>query len=124
MEVQSHGMGGIRDTAQSCSGQIRKVKAHLDLNLETAVKGNKRSLYMYGSFRREASENVGLKINGARDLVAENKGKANVLSVHFSLVFAGMTKLQESQASKTHRNTWNEEELALLILMRIRLGKT
>lgn len=100
-------MGGIRDAAQSCSDQIRKVKAHLELNLKRDVKGNKRGFYRYGSSRRETSENVGLQMNGARDLVAENKGKANVLNALFSLVFAGMTNLQESQASKTHRNIWN-----------------
>lgn len=58
-----------------CRDGVRKVKAHLELNLVRDVKGNKKELYKYISSKRKARENADLLLNGAETLVGKDMEK-------------------------------------------------
>jgi len=63
--------------------RAEKARIHLDLHLLR----NKKGFYMYMSSKRKTSENVGLLLNGARDLLRKDVEKSKVLSAFFAAVF-------------------------------------
>lgn len=52
-----------RHVVQVCRGKVRKVKDHLQLNLERDMRGDKKDSYRSISSKRRGS--VGLQLNGA-----------------------------------------------------------
>lgn len=58
-----------RDTVWDYSSEVRKAKAHVELNLASKVKSNKKGFYGYTSSKKKTRENVDLLLNGARNLV-------------------------------------------------------
>ena len=50
------------------ANEVRKAKAHWELNLAKDMKSNKKSCYRYNSSKRKIKENVGLLVNGNEDL--------------------------------------------------------
>ena len=75
---------------------VRKAIAHLKLNLDRDVKG-KKSFSRYINSKRKMRENVGLLLNGERDLVTKDMEKTEVLNAFLASVFTGKICLQESQ---------------------------
>jgi len=66
-----------------CRGGVRKVKAHLKLNLERDVKDNKKDYYGYISRKRET---VRLLLKRGEDLVTEDVEEADVLNAAFVFI--------------------------------------
>lgn len=58
-----------RDTVWDYSSEVRKAKAHVELNLASNMKSNKKGFYGYTSSKKKTRENVDLLLNGARNLV-------------------------------------------------------
>lgn len=71
-----------------CRDVVRKVKAHLELNLVSNVKGNKKSFSRCISMKRKTRENMGLVLNGAGDLVTKDMEKVKVLNTFFLFFFS------------------------------------
>lgn len=92
-----------RDTVQVCSNGVRKAKAHLELNLARDVQGNKKGFSRCISSKKKDRENVGLLLNGRRELVTKDMEKAETLSVFSTSVLIGKSCLQKSQAPETRR---------------------
>ena len=101
------------DTVQIRDG-IRKTKTYPDLNLVKDMKGNKEGFHRYISNKRKTREDGGSLLNGARDLVIKDIKRVEVLSGFFTLVFSGITCLQESQTPETRGNVWTKEDLPLV----------
>lgn len=57
---------------------IRRVKAHLELKLESDMKGSKKGFFGYISCKRKTRKNAGPQLNGARDLMAKDVEKCEV----------------------------------------------
>lgn len=85
-----------KGTVQACRIRIRKAKPHLEVNLARDVKGNK-GFHKYSSSKKTIRENDGSLLNGAENLVTKDMQKIELLSVLFTLVFAGKVCLEESQ---------------------------
>ena len=47
-----------KDVVRMCRDKIRKAKAHLELNLATAVKDNRKCFYKYINKKRRTKENL------------------------------------------------------------------
>lgn len=73
-----------RDTVRACRRRFRKAKAHVELNLVKNKKGRKNSFYKYIRNKRKTRENVGLLLNGMRNLVQKDIEKADVVNAFFS----------------------------------------
>lgn len=54
------------DDVQAHMGGVRKTRAHLELNLERDVRGNKKSFLKYMNSRRKTKENVPTAVCGKR----------------------------------------------------------
>jgi len=48
-----------RNVVRACKDATRKAKAHLELKLARALKGNKKSFFKYISSKWKARDNVG-----------------------------------------------------------------
>lgn len=57
-----------------CRDGVRKVKAHLELNVTRGMKGNKKGFCRYNGSKREIRENVAPLLNDTEDL--GGKGQA------------------------------------------------
>lgn len=75
------------DIVGMCRDVVRNVKAHLELNLVSNVKGNKKSFSRCISKKRKTRENMGLVLNGAGDLVTKDREKVKVLNTFFLFFF-------------------------------------
>ena len=73
-----------RDTVPASMDGFRKAKA-LELNLVKDVKGNKKSFYKYIRSKRKTRENMGLLLNGTRNLVQKDMEEAEVVNAFLSL---------------------------------------
>lgn len=71
---------------------VRKARAHLELNLVTDVKGNRKDFYRYASSKRQCA----FLLNGAGELVTKDMEKFDILNVMFTLIFTDMICLWES----------------------------
>jgi len=67
-----------------CREKIRRAKVQLELNLATAVKGNKKSFYKYISKKRRAKGNLHLLLDAGGNIVTKNEEKAEVLNAIFT----------------------------------------
>ena len=95
-------------------GWSYKAKVHLELNLATNVKGNKKGFYRHISSKRKTRENVGPLLNGAGDRVTKGMEKAKTLNIFFALVFTGETCVEESKAPETSGKVLSNEKLPSL----------
>lgn len=72
---------------------MKKLKAHLELNLDKDVKDNNTSVFKYIK-TKGTEDNVGPLLNETETLVTEDTEKAELLNDTFVLVFTGKTSLQ------------------------------
>lgn len=64
---------GFRNTAWVCRDGAKNDKAHLELTLARAVKGNMKSIYPYISSKRRNKENKDLLPDGEGGLVTAGR---------------------------------------------------
>ena len=69
-----------KDVARLCRDKIRKAKTHLELNLATAVKDNKKCFYKYINTKRRTKENLHPLLDAGGNLVTRDEEKAEVLN--------------------------------------------
>ncbi|KAK4827789.1 hypothetical protein QYF61_021742 [Mycteria americana] len=74
-----------------CREKIRRAKAQLELNVPTAVKGNKKCFYKYISNKRRARENLHPLLDAGGNIVTKDEEKAEVPNAFFASVFTSKT---------------------------------
>jgi len=106
-----------RNFVRACREATRKAEAHLELNLASDVKDNKKGFFKYISSKWKTRENVDLLLNQVGALVTEDKEKAVLLKDFFALVFTAKAGPQESwsldvreEACRKDDLTWVEED--------------
>lgn len=70
--------GKYGDTGRACRDGVRKMKAHLELNLGRDTKGNKNIFYRQIISKRKTRENVDLLLNRAGALATTIMEKTKV----------------------------------------------
>lgn len=60
---------------------IRKAKAHLEFNLASDVKNNKKSFYRYMNNKNKSRINMSLLLNVTRNLMSVDMYKTEILNV-------------------------------------------
>lgn len=85
-----------RDTVWEYSNEVRKAKAHVQLNLGRDVKINKKGFYSCTNSKKKTRENVDLLLNGARNLVIWAR-EVKVLNAFFALLFTGRISFHETE---------------------------
>jgi len=93
---------------------MRKAKVHLELNLASDVKNNKKDFFKYISSKRKTRDNVGLLLNEVGVLVMEDAEKAELLNAAFASLFSAKAGPQESQALEARKEAWRNEDLSLV----------
>lgn len=69
-----------------CSDKIRRAKAHLELNLAHAVKGNRKCIHQYMSDKRRPRENLLPLVDGGKHSERrQEKGRGTKCLLYISL---------------------------------------
>ncbi|CAM5110091.1 unnamed protein product [Eretmochelys imbricata] len=92
-----------KNIALACRNEIRRAKAHLELQLARDVKSNKKGFFRYVGNKKKAKESVGPLMNEGGNLVTEDVEKANVLNAFFASFF---TNKVSSQTAALGITTW------------------
>ncbi|GAB0207675.1 mitochondrial enolase superfamily member 1 [Grus japonensis] len=69
-----------RDIVQACRDEVRKAKAHVELNLSRDVKDKKKGFHKYIEDKRKTRENVSPLLNEMGYLMTQDMEKAEVLN--------------------------------------------
>lgn len=75
-----------KDILRLCREKIRRAKAHLELNLATAIKDNIKAFYKHIS-NRSAEENLHPFLDVGGNIVTKDEENAEVLNAFFTSVF-------------------------------------
>lgn len=75
----------------SCRKKIREVKGHLELNLTTSVKDDKKCFYKHINNKRRAKEHLHSLLGVWGNIVTEDEEKAEVLNTVFASVLNSKT---------------------------------
>jgi len=73
-----------RNIVRACREAMRKAEAHLELNLASDVKDNKKGFFRYISSKRKTRDNVGPLLNKVGALLMEDADKAELLNAFFA----------------------------------------
>ena len=76
-----------KDVARRCRDKIRKNKAHVELNLATAIQDNKKCFYKYINTKWRIKENFHPLLDAGGNLVTKDEEKAE--NAFFASVFSG-----------------------------------
>ncbi|CAM4611583.1 unnamed protein product [Caretta caretta] len=90
-----------KNIARACRSEIRKAKSHLELQLASDVKSNKKGFFRYVSNKKKVKESVGPLLNEGGNLVTEIVEKANVLNAFFASVFTNKVSSQTTALDST-----------------------
>ena len=99
-----------RNIVRVCREEMRKAKAHLELNLAKDVKDNKKGFFKYSSSKQLVRKNVGPLLNKLGVLVTEDAGKAELLNACFASVFTTKAVPQESQALEVREEACRKDD--------------
>ena len=99
-----------RNMVRACRDATRKAKAHLELQLASDVKNNKKGFFNYISSKRKARDNVGPLLNEVGVLVTQDAEKTELLNAFFASVFSAKAGTQESQAPDVREEAYREDE--------------
>jgi len=80
----------LKDVVRLCTEKIRRAKAHLEINLASAVK-DKKCFYKCSSKKRRAKENLHPLLDGGGTIAKNVEEKAEVLNACFASVFHSKT---------------------------------
>jgi len=80
-----------RGLTRSCTEQIRKAKAQLELRLTTVVRDNKKCFYKYIINKNEGKENLHPLLEAGGNIAHKDEEKAEVLNAFFASVFNSQT---------------------------------
>ncbi|KAJ7410616.1 hypothetical protein BTVI_53109 [Pitangus sulphuratus] len=110
MEPGSGHLNEYREVVRVSKNEMRKAKAHLDLNLAKDVKDNKKGFFKYISNKRKSKDNVSPLLNGGETPVTEDAEKSELLNTTFALVCTDKTSPQESLTQDTRvKECWKED---------------
>lgn len=103
-----------RDTVQLCRDGVRKAKAHLDLNLATATKCNKKGVYNYINSKRKARKRYMSTEEWGRRSVSNERHRKGSATLCLYLSLRGKTGLWESEVFETRGNVWSKADFPSL----------
>uniref|UniRef100_A0A8B9FTL9 Reverse transcriptase domain-containing protein n=1 Tax=Amazona collaria TaxID=241587 RepID=A0A8B9FTL9_9PSIT len=95
--------GEYRDVVREARDQVRKAKAHLELNLARDVKDNRKGFYRYIADKRQVRDTVGPLQKPSGELATLDLEKAEVLNDFFASVFTGKCSDHTTQVLEGRR---------------------
>lgn len=69
----------FKDVIRSCRYKVRKGKAHLELNLATAMKESKKCFYKYISNKKRTEENLHPLLIARGNIVTKDEEKGELM---------------------------------------------
>jgi len=109
-----------KNVVRACREATRKAKVHVELNLASDVKNNKKGFFNYISSKWVTRDNVGPLLNEVSALVTEGTEKAELLNAFFASVFTAKASPQKSQSLEVREKAWRKEDLPLVEEDRVR----
>lgn len=80
-----------KDVMRSCREKIRRAKTQLELNMVTAIKGDKKCFYNHICNTERTKKNLCPSVDVGRDIITKEEEKAKVPNTFFVSVFKSKT---------------------------------